>query len=275
MTPTQSRELASLIQTFSPSQKADFYYFTIVQNQDPIAYIAQMRKQSLVDLMKASFGGDRSAAGRYAAEQRWKGHKKQDKQSSSALKDAIIKSFPKMMQVKSKPWWLGDTEEIRTMVELTFSDEVGEKAFSGNITLADYDNPALAGGNCGIASAEVASFLIQEGLAKEGEVFMREVDEPWYGQQGGTHFVTHIGPKDSDDAIIVDITLRQFDSDADFPWIGTVKEYRAQGYEDEASLADGVKRPQMNDESFDMVLASGEVVYPWDQPGFKGDEDSE
>jgi hypothetical protein len=25
-------------------------------------------------LHKASFGGDRSAAGRYAAEQRWKGH---------------------------------------------------------------------------------------------------------------------------------------------------------------------------------------------------------
>jgi hypothetical protein len=31
---------------------------------------------SLVDLFKASFGGDRSAAGRYAAEQRWKGHVK-------------------------------------------------------------------------------------------------------------------------------------------------------------------------------------------------------
>jgi hypothetical protein len=30
----------------------------------------------LADLIKASFGGDRSAAGRYAAEQRWKGHVK-------------------------------------------------------------------------------------------------------------------------------------------------------------------------------------------------------
>jgi len=30
-------------------------------------------------IVKASFGGDRSAAGRYAAEQRWKGHAKQDK----------------------------------------------------------------------------------------------------------------------------------------------------------------------------------------------------
>ena len=28
------------------------------------------------ELIKASFGGDRSAAGRYAAEQRWKGHQK-------------------------------------------------------------------------------------------------------------------------------------------------------------------------------------------------------
>ena len=34
------------------------------------------KKQSLVDLLKASFGGDRSAAGRYAAQQRWKGHVK-------------------------------------------------------------------------------------------------------------------------------------------------------------------------------------------------------
>lgn len=33
-------------------------------------------KAALVELIKASFGGDRSAAGRYAAEQRWKGHAK-------------------------------------------------------------------------------------------------------------------------------------------------------------------------------------------------------
>jgi len=37
-----------------------------------------LKKQSLVDLIKASFAGDRSAAGRYAAEQRWKGHAKVD-----------------------------------------------------------------------------------------------------------------------------------------------------------------------------------------------------
>ena len=90
MTPTQSRELASLIQTFSPSQKADFYYFTIVQNQDPIAYVAQMQKHSLVDLIKASFGGDRSAAGRYAAEQRWKGNRKKDKPKVERKKKQLV-----------------------------------------------------------------------------------------------------------------------------------------------------------------------------------------
>jgi len=36
------------------------------------------RKMSMVDLIKASFGGDRSAAGRYAAQQRWKNHQKKD-----------------------------------------------------------------------------------------------------------------------------------------------------------------------------------------------------
>jgi len=38
--------------------------------------LAQLRV--LYSLEKASFGGDRSAAGRYAAEQRWKGHRKAD-----------------------------------------------------------------------------------------------------------------------------------------------------------------------------------------------------
>lgn len=76
MTPEQSRKLASLIQTFSDEEKADFYYFTIVEKQDPVAYVARMRKHSLVDLIKASFGGDRSAAGRYAANMRWRGQGK-------------------------------------------------------------------------------------------------------------------------------------------------------------------------------------------------------
>ena len=71
MTPIQSRELARFIQDFSPSEKVDFYYFTIVEKQDPITYVAQMRKNSLINLLKASFGGDRSEAGRYAANVRW------------------------------------------------------------------------------------------------------------------------------------------------------------------------------------------------------------
>lgn len=46
--------------------------------------------ESLADLIKASFGGDRSAAGRYAAEQRWKGHvKREDKgKEGKTLRDA-------------------------------------------------------------------------------------------------------------------------------------------------------------------------------------------
>ena len=45
MTPKESRELASLIQTLSPIEKADFYYFTIVKNQDPAKYIKEMNKK--------------------------------------------------------------------------------------------------------------------------------------------------------------------------------------------------------------------------------------
>ncbi|NBR70512.1 MAG: hypothetical protein EBT75_00185 [Proteobacteria bacterium] len=83
MTPDQSRQVASLIQSFSPSERADFYYDTIILGKDPVAYLPAERsvsatQESLAELLKASFGGDRSAAGRYAAEQRWKGHVKKE-----------------------------------------------------------------------------------------------------------------------------------------------------------------------------------------------------
>lgn len=48
MTPTQSRELATLVQTLSPDEKANFYYFTIVKNEDPIDYIAKLKKNSKI-----------------------------------------------------------------------------------------------------------------------------------------------------------------------------------------------------------------------------------
>ena len=41
-------------------------------------------KDAIRELIKASFSGDRSAAGRYAAEQRWKGHVKQSNQSKAS-----------------------------------------------------------------------------------------------------------------------------------------------------------------------------------------------
>jgi hypothetical protein len=195
------------------------------------------------------------------------------KQDSKKLKDAIVKSSPKMMQVKTKPWAAGDKGHAELMLELGASKKEIKLATSQEIPLEAFASTMVAAGNCGQASTDVGAFLIREGLAKEGEVFLREVGEPWYGNYEGTHFVTHVGPKDSDDAIIIDFTLRQFDADKDFPWIGTVREYRAQGYENKASLEDGEDRPQMGDESFDKILASGKVVYPWDKPGFKGDED--
>lgn len=43
-------------------------------------------EQSLIELLKASFGGDRSAAGRYAAEQRWKGNRKKEKPKAKRKK---------------------------------------------------------------------------------------------------------------------------------------------------------------------------------------------
>ena len=44
----------------------------------------------IAEFMKASFGGDRSAAGRYAAEQRWKGHVKEDAERILRVRGGII-----------------------------------------------------------------------------------------------------------------------------------------------------------------------------------------
>lgn len=100
MTPAESRQLASLIQTFSPIEKADFYYFTMVERQDPVAYVARMRKHTLVDLIKASFAGDRSAAGRYAAQQRWKGHAKVDEPRD--YQNILLNEYTSLLKVTSK-----------------------------------------------------------------------------------------------------------------------------------------------------------------------------
>tara|TARA_B110000503_G_scaffold141880_1_gene236847 strand:+ start:8701 stop:10506 length:1806 start_codon:yes stop_codon:yes gene_type:complete len=52
---------------------------------------------SLVDLIKASFSGDRSAAGRYAAQQRWKNHQKKTEKPKD---DGTPPIDPKLAQAK-------------------------------------------------------------------------------------------------------------------------------------------------------------------------------
>ena len=39
MTAEESREVAKMIRTLSPLQKADFYYFVSVQGQDPYEFL--------------------------------------------------------------------------------------------------------------------------------------------------------------------------------------------------------------------------------------------
>lgn len=65
------------------------------------------RQMRLEDLVKASFGGDRSAAGRYAAEQRWKGHvKREDKpsdRSRGSLDDEVARASGMLQSVANLP----------------------------------------------------------------------------------------------------------------------------------------------------------------------------
>ena len=46
-----------------------------------------------LEMLKASFGGDRSAAGRYAAEQRWKGHTKEENKKGGGNKSPLAQSI--------------------------------------------------------------------------------------------------------------------------------------------------------------------------------------
>ncbi|NBR70510.1 MAG: hypothetical protein EBT75_00175 [Proteobacteria bacterium] len=60
-----------------------------------------LRQVDLEEMLKASFGGDRSAAGRYAAEQRWKGHvKREDKGGEGkTLRDATAEVSALLRQI--------------------------------------------------------------------------------------------------------------------------------------------------------------------------------
>ena len=224
-----------------------------------------LEKSQFWALIEKGRFASRSEAGRYAANQRWKGHKKEETNTSPSKKDAILKALPIAMGLKSIPWAANSKGDYEDLIENGVSEESAKLATSASVTLGDYGDPVVAAGNCGTAAVDVGSFLIIAGAAKEGEVFIREVGEPSYGGEGGTHFVTHIGPKDSEDAIIVDFTLRQFEPKADFPWVGTVREYREQGYETEEFVG-----PDMGSE-MDPIDASGNVLYPWLEPGFKED----
>jgi len=56
ITPDQSRELAVLIRDLSPMQKADFYYFTIVQKQDPYEFLASLTVEKHAQHNQADHG---------------------------------------------------------------------------------------------------------------------------------------------------------------------------------------------------------------------------
>ena len=88
------RSLEGVSQDYSPSDFYNFYwasqgydgakigYETVLFNGEKLTVnqkdLGRAIQKSLVDLLKASFGGDRSAAGRYAANERWKGNAKDD-----------------------------------------------------------------------------------------------------------------------------------------------------------------------------------------------------
>jgi predicted GNAT family N-acyltransferase len=80
-------------------------------------------------IKKASFGGDRSAAGRYAAEQRWKNHqKKEDDKKGRGAKSPLAQSIIEANESLSKA---GMT--VRT-IEITKRDSEVSKRLADSVT---------------------------------------------------------------------------------------------------------------------------------------------
>ena len=150
------------------------------------------------------------------------------------LKNKIIESLPKLLQKKFKTEiWEGEKDYDR-LIEMGVDTETAQQVTTdGKLPLSVFGDAILAAGNCGPASETLGAELIRSGIIKSfEEIYIREVGLPGFGNRSdmGTHYALHIGSPTSKDALIVDLTLRQFDIEADFPWVGTVAEYQDMGY---------------------------------------------
>jgi GNAT superfamily N-acetyltransferase len=111
------------------------------------------QKQSLVKLLKASFGGDRSEAGRYAANVRWQGHTKKD------ISQKVTIGF-KSRGAEGGTVWATDKETGRV---------IGALSFDGYFISKVYVRPEHQ-------RKGVASYLYKEAKKRNGGVEMRADD---------------------------------------------------------------------------------------------------
>ena len=162
------------------------------------------------------------------------------KKRLASVKKKMMKSLPTLLKNNEVlPFDAGDKDNYDRLRKMGASVKSAKLATSKTpISLSEFADPIVATSNCFDASAMFGGLLIQKDIAKQGEVWLREVGAPGYADDAGTHYVVHIGPKNSKDAIIVDLTLRQFLPVADFPWIGTVQEYKESGYKTRANDLD-------------------------------------
>lgn len=82
--------------------------------------------RALYSLEKASFGGDRSAAGRYAAEQRWKGHVKPEAIASPDTPPSGGEDVLRLMNAKPQTYTVKGVIEVGgfdLLKDITTKDE--------------------------------------------------------------------------------------------------------------------------------------------------------
>jgi len=105
-------------------------------SKNDLSFVDATANKSLIDLLKASFGGDRSAAGRYAANMRWQGQRQKGFIGKSKFKLGSDGSIhPRALQDEI----LEEASSFTEVQQTTNIDEVWKKKVTKNITSAMSD----------------------------------------------------------------------------------------------------------------------------------------
>ena len=121
---------------------------------------------------------------------------------------------------------MGLLEDVKANVSFILEDaadlDVANHASVGPewVKVSDMSDPAIARNNCWAASNE-----IYENVALESYAAIDEVDIVGVEAEGCSHYAVYVA--NSEEAVVLDFTVRQFSPDAPFPFILPVNKWHA------------------------------------------------